>query len=533
MKQLKIISLLFILVIGAFLRLYRLSDVPAGFNYDEAAIGYNAYSISQKGVDASGQKYPRLYVQSFGESNLAPFVYAVLISEKILGVNKFAVRLTSVTFGLLTVFVTFLLAKKWYSASVALLSSFLLTISSWHISTNRLAFEPNMASFFFILGVYFFVLSKNQPSLFLVSLFSFFAATYCYLGYWIFVPIFLLVTLSQRRKWLTKRAMGLRRFVFLTVGIFLILIITLTISAPRKKSTLLKDPAIQIKTLQRQEKCLTKAPKFTCNLLYNRYTTLASVITNHYLAHFSFHLFFAPTGFDPKYAMVNRGLFYLWELPLFLIGVFYLLLRKHPSLEILLPWFLIYPLPHSLTPFGTATRMFLLLPLPQLICGYGAYELFKRYKFFVASFLAIVLISLLRFYFDYFSFYPKVYAHFTHYGPEKVYYFVKEKEQNFDKILISRSGTHPIFFLFFDKYDVEKLIEDQKNYQTFEGIRVLAKMRNIYFLEKLPEEVRGNILVIDTPANFDKDVKPLKIFLLPDGSEFAYAVQCDSVPGSV
>lgn len=525
MRKLKIIGLFLILVIGACLRLYRLSDVPAGFNYDEAAIGYNAYSISQTGIDTSGQKYPRLYVQSFGESNLAPFVYAVLISEKILGVNKFAVRLTSVTFGLLTIFVAFLLAKKWYSTSIALLSSFLLAISSWHISTNRLAFEPNMGSFFFILGVYFFVLSKSRSSLFLVSLFSFFAAAYCYLGYWIFVPIFLLVILSQRRKWLTKQAIGLRKFVFLTAGVFLILITTLTISAPRKKSTLFEDPMITTKTFQRQEKCLIKAPKAVCNLLYNRYLTLASVIANHYLGHFSLHLFFAPTGFDPKYAMVNRGLFYLWEFPLFLIGVFYLLRRKDPSLKILLPWFLIYPLPHSLTPFGTATRMFLLLPLPQLICGYGAYELFKKYKILAVPFLTIVLVSFLRFYFDYFSFYPKVYAHFTHYGPEEVYYFVKEKERDFDKILISRSSAHPIFFLFFDKYNVEKLIKDRRNYQTFEGIKVLAKMRSIYFLENLPKEAKGNILLIDTPENFDKEVKPLRVFYLPDGREFTYAVQ--------
>jgi len=321
-----------------------------------------------------------------------------------------------------------------------------------------------------------------------------------------------------------------KKFVFLITGIFFLLITILTFGEPRKKSTLLKDPAIQTKTLQKQEKCLTKSPKFLCHLLYNRYTTLISVITNHYLAHFSFHLLFAPTGFDPKYALVNRGLFYLWELPLFLIGLYSLLKTKHPSLEILLVWFLLYPLPHSLTPFGTATRMFLLLPLPQLICGYGAYELFKRYKFLIVPFLAIVSISLLRFFFDYFSFYPKVYANLTHYGPEKVYDFVKEKEQDFDKILISRSGAHPILFLFFDKYDVGKLREDQKNYQIFEGAVVLAKMRKIFFLEKLPKEVEGKVLLIDTPANFDKEVKPLKIFLLPDGSEFAYAVPCCPVP---
>lgn len=532
MKKLEIISLFLILVIGAYLRLHRLSDVPAGFNYDEAVMGYNAYSISKKGIDTSGQKHPLLYVQSFGEFHLAPFFYAVLISEKIFGVNKSAVRFASVFFGLLTIFFAFLLAQKWYSTPVALLSSLLLAISSWHISTNRLAFETNMASFFFAFGLYFLARSKKRAFFFPVCLFCLFAAAYSYRSYWVFAPIFTLVILFQRRKWLAEQTAVLRRLVFLMVGMFFVLIAAFTINEPRKKSTLFQDPMIQTETLQRQEKCLIKAPKAVCNLLYNRYLTLASVIANHYLVHFSLHLFFAPTGFDPKYAMVNRGLFYLWELPLFLIGVFYLLRRKDPSLKILLPWFLIYPLPHSLTPFGTATRMFLLLPLPQLICGYGAYELFKKYRILAIPFLTIVLVSFLRFYFDYFSFYPKVYAHFTHYGPEEVYCFVKEKERDFDKILISRSSAHPIFFLFFDKYNVEKLIKDRRNYQTFEGIKVLAKMRNIYFLENLPKEAKGNILLIDTPENFDKEVKPLEIFRLPDGREFTYAVRNLSDPGS-
>lgn len=79
---------------------------------------------------------------------------------------------------------------------------------------------------------------------------------------------------------------------------------------------------------------------------------------------------------------------------------------------------------------------------------------------------------------------------------------------------------------------MEKLIKDRRNYQTFEGIKVLAKMRNIYFLENLPKEAKGNILLIDTPENFDKEIKPLEIFRLPDGREFTYAVRNPSDPGS-
>ena len=47
-----------IVVLAAFLRFYKLETVPSGFYVDEAAIGYNSYSILETGADEYGKFFP-------------------------------------------------------------------------------------------------------------------------------------------------------------------------------------------------------------------------------------------------------------------------------------------------------------------------------------------------------------------------------------------------------------------------------------------------------------------------------------------
>ena len=50
--------LLLIITLAILLRLTLLSSVPVGFNDDEAAFGYNAYSILKTGRDEWGRFLP-------------------------------------------------------------------------------------------------------------------------------------------------------------------------------------------------------------------------------------------------------------------------------------------------------------------------------------------------------------------------------------------------------------------------------------------------------------------------------------------
>jgi len=56
--------LFLILILGFFLRIVNLQNLPHGFFCDEASIGYNAYSLLKTGKDEHGKPWP-LFFQAF------------------------------------------------------------------------------------------------------------------------------------------------------------------------------------------------------------------------------------------------------------------------------------------------------------------------------------------------------------------------------------------------------------------------------------------------------------------------------------
>src|SRR3989337_1944279 len=106
-KYLKRILLLIILLMASFLRLWRLGSYPA-FNADEAAIGYNAYSLIETGLDEHGNAWP-LHFQSFNDYKPGLYFYLALPFVKVMGLNEWAVRIPGATLGVLTVLTLYFL----------------------------------------------------------------------------------------------------------------------------------------------------------------------------------------------------------------------------------------------------------------------------------------------------------------------------------------------------------------------------------------------------------------------------------------
>src|SRR3990167_10378583 len=106
MKTNKIL-LIAILLLAALLRFWKLNDYPA-LNADESAIGYNAYSLIQTGMDEHGNSWP-IHFQSFNDYKPGLYFYLVLPLVKILGLNAWAVRIPGAILGVLTVLAVYLL----------------------------------------------------------------------------------------------------------------------------------------------------------------------------------------------------------------------------------------------------------------------------------------------------------------------------------------------------------------------------------------------------------------------------------------
>src|SRR3990167_298536 len=104
------ILIVLILVLAFAVRFYMLSSLPA-LNADEAAIGYNAYSLLKTGRDEHGNSWP-VHFQSFNDYKPGLYFYIVLPFVSILGLNEWAVRIPGAALGVATVFVIWLLVRE-------------------------------------------------------------------------------------------------------------------------------------------------------------------------------------------------------------------------------------------------------------------------------------------------------------------------------------------------------------------------------------------------------------------------------------
>ena len=191
------ILLILIIVLGTLLRIVAVDKYPAGLNADEAAIGYNAWSLILTGQDEHKATWPIVF-RSFDDYKLPVYFYLVLPFVKVLGLNVWAVRLPSAILGSLSIWLLYLLVKELFrereNDRLALLAAFLLAISPWHLQFSRGGWEVNVATFFFLLSSLSFIRSfKNVKYLFLFAL-STVLALYTYPSARVVLPLLMIGT---------------------------------------------------------------------------------------------------------------------------------------------------------------------------------------------------------------------------------------------------------------------------------------------------------------------------------------------------
>jgi DNA-binding beta-propeller fold protein YncE/4-amino-4-deoxy-L-arabinose transferase-like glycosyltransferase len=143
----EIVILVLILLLAFGLRAYRVDIMPPGFWTDEGNDGIEALQV------LSGEFPTPFRVDWGGNPAMKSFYNALAV--KLLGRNKIAIRGVAVAFGTLSVFFTYLLARQLFSARLALLASFLLAVSRWHIHRSRFDSVVIGGAFFQVLAFYF------------------------------------------------------------------------------------------------------------------------------------------------------------------------------------------------------------------------------------------------------------------------------------------------------------------------------------------------------------------------------------------
>lgn len=150
------ISLLVIVLSAAFLRLYRLHELPPGDGYDPAYYGIDALYILQ------GER-PIFLPTNFGREVL--YSYLTALSVSLLGVGPLAVHVVAALLGVLTVPVLYLLGRELFREDeeplrtyAGLLAALLLAISYWHLHWSRYGVRAIMTPLF--AGLIFYLLFR-------------------------------------------------------------------------------------------------------------------------------------------------------------------------------------------------------------------------------------------------------------------------------------------------------------------------------------------------------------------------------------
>jgi 4-amino-4-deoxy-L-arabinose transferase-like glycosyltransferase len=178
-----------------------------GFFVDEASIAYNAYTISQSGVDEYGQLFP-LYFRAFGEYKNPVAIYLLAAIFRFTGPSVFAARMLSAVAGLIAALLLGLLeARITRQRWPGLLVFVVALLTPWMFEISRLVFEvsffPALLSGFLLL---LYEASRREewswriaaPLAFLLGL-----MTYTYSIGRLLAPLFALglVFFFTRRRW--------------------------------------------------------------------------------------------------------------------------------------------------------------------------------------------------------------------------------------------------------------------------------------------------------------------------------------------
>jgi len=430
------IFLVFVFLVFFATRLYKIGSIPSSVYWDEASIGYNAYSVLTTGRDEWGSFLP-VHFRAFGEFKLPVYVYSVVPFVKLFGLSAVSIRLPSVIYSCGIVLLCYLLTMEiTKNRAASLFSAFYIVVTPWLFIFSRAGYEVTAGLFFYLLGMCLLFTYKKKYNfvLLLVSFAVFILSVYSYNSFRLLTPItlVLLMPILLGSKDLKKKWKELL-FLFILFALSLIPIIRLY----------LFDYG---------------GARLTAISLSGTTTQNISEFLKNYLAHFSFSFLFSNGDINLRSALPGYGEVYCTSLPFIVLGAYKVLKKK--SRKYFLPILILFlaPIPAAITKESPhALRSIVMLPMFAMISSIGfgyLVETIKEYKRYVevVSFLSffVLFVFFLK---DFFASYNLMSSKDWQYGYKEIF----EKYGNFkdfSKVYISDSYGQPYtFMLFYEKVD--------------------------------------------------------------------------------
>jgi hypothetical protein len=500
------IILTVILLFASVLRLWRLNSVPVSLFGDELDVGYHAYSILQTGKDYYGNAWP-IHFHSIAEWRTPLYLYSAVPTVALFGITPLGVRLPAAIFGILSVWVMYLLVKELLSYKEtqvsfhprALMAAALMAVNPWSLQYSRAGFEVTLLLFLLLLGLYFFFRALKYGKWLWLSVFCLALTAWVYSTAKLFTPLLLVFLFFVWR----KDILGLSRKYLLFAALALFIV-----GAPIAVSTIwgggsqrfgyisvFTDPTTETEVgTDRQNDARVRgetgtglAPTILDRVIHNKYTFWGENVVSNYFRAFSTDFLFVRGDINLRHS-IGTGEFYKIEIVTLIAGlVFFFIGKRDIKVKLLIIfWILVGAVPAAFTRDGGnhATRLILILPPLIFLISYGAKEILNRSKLFSLILIGIWLLGFGSYIHRYYVHYPWESERWWHAGWSESIKAIKEVEGNYDNVVISMAGE-PAWIFFAGNY-MYSPSEWQRNFPigndvNLEGFGKVSHVGKFYF----------------------------------------------------
>ncbi len=488
----KTLILILIVLLGLFLRIYKLDSVPPGLTWDEASLGYNAYSLSKTLRDEYGTFLP-LTLKSFGDYKPALYAYLDIPFVMILGLNEWAVRLPSVFAGIGFIIVCYLITQEIFKdKNLSLSVAFFASVSSLSIQFSRAGFESNVAVFLNIFGLYLFLRGLRDSKYLLLSAGALVLSLFCYQSSKLFVPIILTGLFLFFRKEIKISRNLLLSIVILAAGIVSVYLSTFLFGQADRLS------AQNLFAYRRSEEQITqisnedglKQESIEFEVLHGEWFAYFRGLVERYLIYSSPKTLFVDGDYSPRHSVPDLGIIRLYGLIFIPPGLYLLWRKRENERKILIFWLFTASIPAVLSRDLISSVRALNLVFPfVLIQGFGFYYLAKKLSkaikvktvFSYGFLIFLVCINLVRYLDYYFVHMPKENSEGWLYGYKQVISKLPNLS-SYSKVIFSDTYGQPyIYYLFYTKYPPKKFQTQVVLEQKTVDVGTVRQIDNIEF----------------------------------------------------
>jgi 4-amino-4-deoxy-L-arabinose transferase-like glycosyltransferase len=483
--------LLIVLLIAGALRLWNLGGTPPGLTPDEASLGYNAYSILKTGRDEFGTKLPIIF-KSFGDFKPGLYVYLDIPFIAVFGLNEFATRLPSAIFGILSVFLIYLIARKLFPDNklVAIVAAAVAACNPYLIYFSRGAWEANVSLTLTLAGIYFFLNAIEKKKYLLPSsaLFALTLLTYQGAKLSTAIVVLLLLIIYWKRFWQIEK-------VCLYIGIIGAILISLPAFMSLFNGQTQRLAIFSVFSYPRPIQEIQTYSDGYFNLFHSNALNYTRMVMSRWFNFYSGQfLAFEGDMANPVHTAPYQGVLLLLDLLFLPIGLFALFKDKFSkgTLFIFL-WLILAPFSAAISRDQTNAVRSLNASIPIILTVSMGISLFinwvskQKYSFLYYAPLSVLYIFSFIYFLDaYFVHLPAHNSNFWRYGYREAVNYITGVESNYKTIVFEQSFNQPyIYFLFYQKYDSAKyqkqanLVESQ--YKGDVGFQ--TRLDNIQFAQ--------------------------------------------------